>query len=125
MDGKLVDKTNVSWKKKGDKLSSVDFNSVNRTTNDAADAINSQLKAFINVNLEILGNTEEKLSLIRAVRLVPQERRVAGIKVRFLSVDSGRWEEYSYNGANSSGWENEENWLSQSGITEIDGGEFE
>lgn len=118
----LLDITNVGVKYPGDSLTSSDINSINSTVNAAVGYINENLKDFCNANAE-LNNFERKLSLLDAVKLVPESRRRSGLKIRFLGSE-GQYLEYLYKGSNteSSNWLNESNWKSPYDV--VDGGEW-
>lgn len=100
----MLNKTGVNFMP-GSGLKSSDLNRINDTVNKLVDIINSLLKDRCNINIEILGNTRE-LSLEEALELVPSDRRVRGITIKFNQADFG-WCSYIYTG---DVWEDIDSW---------------
>lgn len=120
-----VDKTGVGRKNKGDKLSSDDINKINSSLNSSIDAINYSLKDSCNLNLEV-GDFNRIFTLEEAISLVPVDRRVPGLEIRFLSAENN-FSLFIYMGQNvdSDSWENLSYWLDLRNTNYIDGGLWE
>lgn len=122
----MIDKVNKSLlptKKAGDILYHQEINSLNNTLNNGIDTLNTQLKTTINVNLE-MGTPGTPYALQDAIKLIPQERRVPGIVVRYLDMTTGYYLEYTYQGKNTEDWEKMDMWTINGESVWIDGGEW-
>lgn len=123
----MIDKVNKSplgTKKAGDILYHQEINSLNNTLNSSIDTLNTQLKTTINVNLE-MGTPGTPYALRDAIKLIPSERRVPGIVVRYLDMETKYYLEYTYQGKEpEKDWENMDMWTINGESVWIDGGEW-
>lgn len=107
----------------GQKLSSEALNTMNSRINDLVDIMNLYLKSEVNVNAEE-GDQNANYTLESARPLVPVNRRLGGIKLRFRT-GPGEWIEYVYKGSavDDNNWYDDDNWsVSLDNI--IDGGSW-
>jgi len=95
--------------------------------NEIIDKLNNILKSFCDINQEV--NTRDKFELGAAIKKVPDSRRSATMKIRFIEFkDSSniRYGEYFYTGPENftkADWENPSNWTKNIPNI-IDGGEW-
>jgi len=82
--------------------------------NELIDLKNQELKEYININKES-GNFSEQ-SLSSAILLVPTDRRLKGIRVRFIETSQG-WNEYIWEGGQ---WNDLTTWTKET----INGGDW-
>lgn len=114
----MLDPTGVTFKK-GQALSSDSLNAMNDKINQLVMIVNQLLKDRVNVNIEILGTTNQ-ISFSRALELIPENRHVPGVTIKFNESESG-WSTYIWTGRT---WESKDCWTRISDTDEIDGGEI-
>lgn len=115
----LIGQTGLIFKS-GQKLTSNDLSKMNSTINELVNAVNYLLKGVYNLNQEI-NDYERRFDLEDAIKLVANNRRSKGMKIRYLSKND-KYVEYSYvgNTLDTSEFLNENNWVDN--IGSIDGG---
>jgi hypothetical protein len=97
------------------------MNNINSAINKNTTVTNNFLLEYINPNVE--DNQLDRIyTLEEILPLVPEQRRVPGIKLRFLSSEG--WVEYVYEPKEGLGWENANCWTEGDGARIIDGGEW-
>lgn len=79
------------------------MNDLNDSLNSLIRTVNKLLKSEININIE--EETLREYTLEEAIALIPENRVVPGVKLRFLGIH-GSMESYVYNGT---AWTREEN----------------
>lgn len=119
----LIKNTGLSFEP-GQKLSSASLNILNDRLNDVINSINTILKSEVNINAEE-NNFNRVYTIREAISLVPSDRRVSGIKLRFKESDEF-WGEYVYLGEskNDESWFNLDNWNFNLNDKTINGGEW-
>ena len=115
----MLDPTGITFKK-GQAISADLLNAMNNKINQLVVVVNQLLKDRVNVNIEILGTTNP-ISLNRALELIPENRRIPGITIKFNDTESGCWSTYIWTGET---WESRESWTKISDTDIIDGGEI-
>ncbi len=107
--------------KKGQALTSEALNILNDRINDLVRTVNLLLQDRVNVNIEILGNTETTLDFVTAVSEIPSERRIPGITVKFNHSTYG-WSSWVWTGSGL--WSSQKTWIRiDQDESIIDGGE--
>ena len=114
----MLSPTGITFKK-GQALNTDSLNILNDRINQLVTIINQLLKDRVNVNIEILGTTNP-ISFGRAIELVPENRKIPGITVKFNDAEFG-WSTYMWVGQT---WESRESWIKLSDTDIIDGGEI-
>lgn len=119
----LVQETGVPVKGIGSLLSSKEVNQINSTVNEEVAVGNAFLKNECNINAEI-GNYARQYSLLDAIKIVPQDRRTPGMKIKFRN-SKNTFSEFIFcgSGVSNEDWENTNNWINGAAST-IDGGEW-
>lgn len=118
---RLSNGTEISSFSPGQPLSSSIMNKLNSTINNNTSVANSFLKEYINPNIEE-NNFTTTYSLETLISTLPVERRIPGIKLRFLGSDG--WEEYVFCSTDISKWNNVKFWKANDQAGIIDGGEW-
>ena len=113
----MLDPTGVTFKK-GQALSADSLNAMNDKINQLVMIVNQLLKDRVNVNIEILGTTDP-VSFSRALELIPENRQVPGVTIKFNDAESG-WSTYIWTGRT---WESKDCWTKITDTDIIDGGE--
>lgn len=115
----LINKTGLQSFGSGQQLTSDAMNNINNTLNKCVETCNSLLLSDINICAETEDYNTTYDSLSDVLDLVPKNRRVEGIKIRFKETILG-WVEYVFLGGD---WSNLDRWRF-SLRTVIDGGEW-
>lgn len=115
----LIKETGLQNFGSGQQLTSDAMNNINNTLNKCVDACNSLLLSDINICAETGDYNTTYDSLSDVLGLIPENRRVEGIKIRFKETILG-WVEYVFLGGD---WSNMDRWRF-SLRTVIDGGEW-
>jgi hypothetical protein len=114
--------TGINYFAPGQSLSSQTMNNLNSAINANTRVTNSHLLECINPNVEEK-NFNKTYTLESLLPLVPKERRVSGIKLRFLSSDG--WKEYIFTSTTpSEHWTDLRYWVCGDQASIIDGGEW-
>jgi hypothetical protein len=111
----LIEETGLSFSS-GQKLTSDAINKMNDTINSLVQKVNLVMKTEININLEL---GDGKYDLSDFLYMIPENRRIKGIKVRFINK-LGEWTECIYTGND---FEDPKSWNLSIGKN-IDGGEW-
>lgn len=122
---KLLKKTSVPVKYSTDGLSHIELNDINSTLNNTVDAVNQLiLNRNFNVNVEF-NNYSKIYSLEEVLDLVPIDRRVLGMELKFLS-NTNEYSIYIYTGTDLEdlNWKSLNNWTIPNKLKIIDGGEW-
>ena len=114
----MLDPTGITFKK-GQAISINSLNIMNDRINQLVMVINQLLKDKVNVNIEILGTTNP-ISFGRALELIPENRQIPGVTIKFNDIESG-WSTYIWTGRT---WESRESWIKLTDTSIIDGGEI-
>lgn len=113
----LLEGTGLGFLSSGQEITSDLINKINDEVNKISITLNTVLLSNVNINVEN-GNMSKNFTLDEAISLVPESRRVPGIKVRFNSEDG--WKEVVFIGGN---WSDLGSWKESLGDI-IDGGEW-
>ena len=104
---------------KGQPLTADSLNAMNDKINELVGVINLLLKDRVNVNIEVLQNTNP-ISIEDALASVPADRRIPGVTIKFNGPEG--WETWIWKGET---WENQGNWIRVAIDSDvIDGGEL-
>lgn len=121
----LLKKTSVPVKYSTDGLSHIELNDINSTLNNTIDAVNQLiLNRNFNVNVEF-NNYSKIYSLEEVLDLVPIDRRILGMELKFLS-NTNEYSIYIYTGTDLEDltWKSLDNWTIPNKLKIIDGGEW-
>lgn len=121
----LLKKTSVPVKYSTDGLSHIELNDINSTLNNTVDAVNQLiLNRNFNVNVEF-NNYSKIYSLEEVLDLVPIDRRILGMELKFLS-NTNEYSIYIYTGTDLEDltWKSLDNWTIPNKLKIIDGGEW-
>lgn len=113
----MLDTTGITFKK-AQSINTDSLSILNDKINQLVVTVNRLLKDRVNVNIEILGTTDP-ISLGRALELIPEDRRVPGVTIKFNDTEFG-WSTYIWTGQT---WESKDSWTKLSDADIIDGGE--
>jgi hypothetical protein len=120
---RLSEGTGIGYFSPGQSLGSQTMNNLNTAINHNTDITNNFLLEYINPNVE-----ENKMTTVYTLSEilpnVPEQRRVPGIKLRFLSATG--WKEFIYipNIEEENSWTNLDYWKEGESSGVIDGGEW-
>lgn len=119
---RLSEGTGIGHFSPGQSLGSQTMNSLNSAINHNTEITNSFLLEYINPNVEDNRMTST-YTLEEILPNVPLQRRIPGIKLRFLSTKG--WKEYIYvPRGEENDWTNPDCWREGEGSGVIDGGEW-
>lgn len=118
----LSNGTGIGYFSPGQSLGSQAMNRLNSTINRNTIITNNFLLEYINPNVEE-GIMDKVYTIQEILPRVPEQRRVPGIKLRFLS--STGWKEFIYKPKGENGdWTNLDCWKEGESSGIIDGGEW-
>lgn len=118
----LSNGTGIGYFTPGQSLGSQTMNNLNSAINHNTAVTNNFLMEYINPNVED-NQMNRVYTLEQILPQVPENRRIPGIKLKFLS--STGWKEYIYKPKNEEGnWLNINCWKESEGTGIIDGGEW-
>lgn len=121
----LLKKTSVPVKYSTDGLSHIELNDINSTLNNTVDAVNQLiLNRNFNVNVEF-NNYSKIYSLEEVLDLIPIDRRILGMELKFLS-NTNEYSIYIYTGTDLEDltWKSLDNWTIPNKLKIIDGGKW-
>ena len=88
------------------------FNEIEKSITDTKKELSDKIDE--NIFLKNVSKNGERLDLVSAVNLVPEELRIHGFEVRYLS-DDGSWIDVTFTGDSIENWSTESNWKQISG----------
>lgn len=88
------------------------FNEIEKSITDTKKELSDKIDE--NIFFKNVSKNGERLDLISAVNLVPEELRIHGFEVRYLS-DDGSWIDVTFTGDSIENWSTESNWKQISG----------
>ena len=88
------------------------FNEIEKSITDTKKELSDKIDE--NIFFKNVSKNGERLDLVSAVNLVPEELRIHGFEVRYLS-DDGSWIDVTFTGDSIENWSTESNWKQISG----------
>lgn len=88
------------------------FNEIEKSITDTKKELSDKIDE--NIFFKNVSKNGERLDLVSAVNLVPEELRINGFEVRYLS-DDGSWIDVTFTGDSIENWSTESNWKQISG----------
>lgn len=88
------------------------FNEIEKSITDTKKELSDKIDE--NIFFKNVSKNGERLDLVSAVNLVPEELRIHGFEVRYLS-DDGSWIDVTFTGDSIGNWSTESNWKQISG----------
>lgn len=88
------------------------FNEIEKSITDTKKELSDKIDE--NIFFTNVSKNGERLDLVSAVNLVPEELRIHGFEVRYLS-DDGSWIDVTFTGDSIENWSTESNWKQISG----------